>query len=802
MSPIPHKSRTLTVALAGNPNCGKTAVFNGLTGLTAKVGNWPGVTVERREGVMTAGGQTVKVVDLPGIYSLSAESEDERAARDFLLSGTVDAVVCVTDASSLERSLYLTQTIRESGLPMAVALNMMDRADREGLLINTDKLEKELGCPVLSLTAVKPESLRSFRTSLADLLAAENLPQALSRGEGKISYPEEAEPLLSGWSEKALREPARQMGVAPRFLAAGLLEEDPYLIQLLEGRISEKERTEAVKAVEGKAGMPVDMVLAEGRFTWITGVCRRTVKTAPGAGSPSEAGGDKAGTAAGGVSRGRGLDRILLNRFLGIPIFLGVMYLVFALTLSVGGAFIDFFDILFGGILVDGLGALMAAGGLPQGLITLAADGIGGGIQTVATFVPIIFMMFLMLALLEDSGYMARAAFVMDRAMRAIGLPGKAFVPMLVGFGCTVPAIMATRTLESRRDRFMAIFMTPFMSCGARLPVYALFTAAFFGARSGAVVFSLYMVGILFAILTGLLLKLTLFKGTHSPFVMELPAYHLPRAGAVLKNAGRRLKIFILRAGKVIVLVVLLLAFLNSWGMDGSFGNQDSRESVLSAVGKAITPIFTPMGIEKDNWPATVSLFTGLFAKEVIVGTINSLYLQEDGAAEEGTADGEGEAASSAAEPWRLGPILAESFGSIGANLAGLAGSLTDPLGMGLISGDAEAAGEELETGGRIFQGLRSRFTPVSAYAFLLFVLLYFPCVAALGAAVQETGPKYGALLVTYLTLLGWIVATLFYQLFEGGSALWIAVALLMLAGIIGTFAWLGRGRERIEYPS
>ena len=283
--------------------------------------------------------------------------------------------------------------------------------------------------------------------------------------------------------------------------------------------------------------------------------------------------------------------------------------------MAVGGSFIDFFDILFGGIFVDGLGTLMAGLGSPEWLTAIIAGGIGGGIQTVSTFIPIIFTMFLMLALLEDSGYMARAAFVMDKAMRAIGLPGKAFVPMLVGFGCTVPAIMATRTLESKRDRFMAIFMTPFMSCGARLPVYALFTAAFFGNLAGGVVFSIYLTGVLLAVLTGLLLKHTIFKGKHTPFVMELPAYHSPRMGHIMNSAWIRLKIYMFRAGKVIILVVLLLSVLNSWGTDGTFGNEDSEESVLSVIGKSITPVFIPMGIETGELAGHGQPFYGAFCQ-------------------------------------------------------------------------------------------------------------------------------------------------------------------------------------------
>ena len=757
----------MTIALAGNPNCGKTTIFNGLTGSTAKVGNWPGVTVERREGIMKPGTMDATVVDLPGVYSLSAESEDERVARDFIISGSVDAVVSIVDASNLERNLYLTSSIMESGIPVIIALNMMDAAEKAGIDIDVQTLSRELGCPVLPLSAVKPESLKIFREKLAKILS-----EGINVPESKIEYSPEVEKTAAEWGGR-LDTYARDLGISSRFLALSLLEEDPFITGKFGEILGENVIENTIRKISTATGTTVDMLIADNRYSWITGICTKSIITKK----------DKKTTSG-------GLDKILLNRFLGIPVFLGVMYLVFWVTMAIGGAFIDFFDILFGAIFVDGVGTLMANMGSPEWLIAIIAGGIGGGIQTVSTFIPIIFVMFAMLAILEDSGYMARAAFVMDRAMRAIGLPGKAFIPMLVGFGCTVPAIMATRTLESKRDRFMTIFMSPFMSCGARLPVYALFTAAFFGSMAGGIVFSIYLAGVVFAILTGLLLKHTLFKGTHSPFVMELPAYHAPRFGHIIKSAWLRLKVYMFRAGKVIVLVVLVLAILNSWGTDGSFGNEDSEESVLSAIGKAITPVFGPMGIEKDNWPATVSLFTGLFAKEAVVGTLNALYAQE--AVEDKSG---GEAA------WSLSPVIADAISSIGENLAGVFGGLLDPLGLGLISGDQDTTSEELETDDSVFTGLRNNFSPVSAYAYLLFILIYFPCVAALGVAVQETGRAYGTLLVTYLTLLAWIVATLAYQLFQGHNPLWIAASIILLCAIFISFGLMGRGREKIQYP-
>jgi ferrous iron transport protein B len=512
-----------------------------------------------------------------------------------------------------------------------------------------------------------------------------------------------------------------------------------------------------------------DIVLADYRYGFIHGLTKKVVSRRR----------DR-------ISATDRADKVIMNRVLGIPIFLAVMYVVFWVTINIGGAFIDFFDILFATVFVDGLGTLLGMIGTPEWLITIIAGGIGAGITTVATFVPIIFTMFLMLSLLEDSGYMARAAFVMDRFMRLIGLPGKSFVPMIVGFGCTIPAVMATRTLENRKDRFMTVFMTPFMSCGARLPVYALFAAAFFSAAAGSIVFSLYLVGIVLAILTGLLLKNTLFKGEASPFIMELPPYHAPRFRHIMTHTWNRLKIFIRRAGIVIVITVTVLSFFNSLGVDGSFGNEDSGNSVLSRIGTAITPVFRPMGIEDDNWPATVAIFTGLFAKEAVVGTLNSLYSQIDAAAEEGAEE---------EEAFRFWDGVVEAFASIPEGLAGIFGALADPVGAGMISGDEEAVAEEVEADTSVFAAMRRYFSfgGPQAYAYLLFVLIYFPCLAALGAMLREIGQGYGWLSIAYLTVLAWIVATLYFQIVVARQVLWIVVPLVMLAAIYGLFRLIGR---------
>jgi len=394
--------------------------------------------------------------------------------------------------------------------------------------------------------------------------------------------------------------------------------------------------------------------------------------------------------------------------------------------------------------------------------------------------------MFFCLAILEDSGYMARAAFVMDRFMRWLGLPGKSFVPLLVGFGCSVPAIMATRALASKRDRFLTIFMTPFMSCGAKLPVYVVFGAAFFADSPGKLVFLIYLAGMVLGVLTELLLKKTLFRGAPSHFIMELPPYHLPRLKHILLHSWDRLKVFIFRAGQVIVPMVLVLGVLNTIGTDGSIGNDDSDKSVLAAVGTAFTPVFEPMGVEKDNWPATVAIFSGLFAKEAVIGTMTSLYGQN------------ADVAADPAEPYSLWRGVRAAFATIPDGLAGIAGALLDPLGFRDVSGDEAAVAEAVGTETSVFANMRAAFPHGrhQAFAYLLFILLYVPCLAAMGAAFRELGNFYGVVMMVYLTVLGWSVATLHYQIALAREPLWIAVPAALLAALVVSFAIMGRRRK------
>ncbi len=763
----------IQIAIAGNPNCGKTTLFNTLTGSDQRVGNWPGVTVERIEGHLHNGDFSANIVDIPGIYTLIPDSEDEFVARKTLESGTYDLIINVVDATNLERNLFLTTELIDLKLPLLVVLNKIDLLEKSGRRIDTEKLSEALGVEVLAVSA----------NSVSDVRTVVDKVVALCRNGDfhvgtPIPFPETIERVLSHPGIPEIVNIGTRT-FHRRMLALAYLAHDEHIMGLLNRQTPElHEKITAAVNESVDEDFDAAEVLAASRYAYIRDY----------SGCISDTG------SAGRVATRKSADDIILHRIWGIPIFFGVMYLVFLVTMTIGGAFIDFFDILAGALFVDGAGAALRSIGAPGWVTAWIADGIGGGIQTITTFIPIVFFMFFMLGILEDSGYMARAAYVMDRFMRFVGLPGKAFVPLLVGFGCSVPAIMATRTLERRRDRFLTIFMIPSMSCSARLPAYAIFAAAFFNRYAGLVVFSIYIAGILIAVLTGLIMKRTLFTGSFSPFIMELPAYSRPRLGMTVRNAWIRLKGFLFRAGKIIIIAVAILTVLSSLGMDGTFGNEDTGNSVLAGIGKRITPIFTPMGIGAGNWPATVGLFTGIFAKEAIVGTMNSLYA---------THTVEDTAEPAAGSVWvQLGGAVREAFSSTYNNFSGLIRGLVDPLGLGVVSSDTTTVTESVGVRSDTLRAIQSNFTPASAYAFMLFVLIYFPCLAAFGAAVRETGWFYGTLLAVYLTLLAWIVSVLFYQLIEGHMLFWIFGAFGMFAAVFATLWIMGSGVRKNRFEA
>ena len=771
---MPIEKEVFTIAIAGNPNCGKTALFNSLTGSNQIVGNWPGVTVEKKEGQFKLDNHTIRVVDLPGIYALFANSEDERAALDYLLKGEADLVVNILDATNLERNLFLTSQLMEKGVPMVLAVNMMDIAASRGIHVDLHKLEEILGVTAIGLTAVSPKSCEGFVNDLHKLLHNSRelpLPKAVKHSEVLEKLIEEI--------AVPLKPVADKLGASPRWTAVQYLEHSGRVLELADELGVEIPHDK----IEEDLGEEVEFALADSRYSYARDIAKAVIRD----NTTKRTRTDK-------------LDKLFLNRILGIPLFLVAMYLVFWFAVKVGSAFIDFFDILFGGIFVDGMTELLTKIGAPGVVVALLANGIGTGIQTVSTFIPVIFFMFLCLSFLEDSGYMSRAAFVADRFMRFLGLPGKAFVPMIVGFGCSVPALMGTRTLENKRERFLTLFLVPFMSCGARLPVYALFGAAFFGESAGTLVFGIYLTGIVIALIYGLLLRHTVFMGKESTFIMELPPYHLPKVRNLFRHAWLRLKEFVFRAGKVVLIMVTVLGFMGSVGTDGSFGNDNNEKSVLSAVGTVITPVFEPFGVERDNWPASVALFTGLFAKEAIVGTLNSLYAIEgtgDAAGEVGATEAAADAApeeTAADEGFSLKSTVKAALVSVPANLVEVFTSIANPLGVKAAIEESKGAGNE-----GAYKTMQAHFNlgRFQVLAYLLFILLYVPCLAAMGTAFRELGRFYGTLMMVFQTVIGWSLSVLFFQLTCGHSVALIITSVVLLAGVVMSLILIGHDQRK-----
>ena len=680
-----------TIALVGNPNSGKTTLFNALTGARQHVGNWPGVTVEKKSGHYRHGSHQVEVIDLPGTYSLAgtAESLDERITQEFVQSNRCTAILNVIDASSLARGLYLTLQLIEAKLPVVVALNMMDVADQHGMHIDATALGNALGCPVVCIIASRSEGIGALRDAVEHVDA----------------------------------HPARHLPV---------------------------------------------FVSPEARYAHVDQLVSSCVQQSKIDSTMTER-----------------IDRIVLNRYLAFPIFLAAMYLMFMFSINVGSAFIDWFDGMGTVLFVEAPRQFMQYLGLPGWIIVFLADGVGGGVQLVGTFIPVIGCLFLALSFLEDSGYIARVAFIVDRLMKRLGLPGKSFVPLIVGFGCNVPAVMATRALDREPDRILTTIMAPYMSCGARLTVYALFATAFFPTGGQNVVFALYLIGVAVAVLSALVVRRYLIAQPHGVFILELPSYHMPTLKGLVLQTWQRLKGFVLRAGKAIVIVVILLNTANSVGTDGSYGNENSERSVLSAIGKAITPLFHPLGIEEHNWPATVGIFTGIFAKEVVVGTLDALYAPR-------STDGD----------YDLAAGINKAFASVPRNLADLRDLVLDPLGLDLgdttdLAAQAEAQAIEIGTIGAMQAGFNGR---LGAFAYLLFILLYMPCVATIGVIFKEIGAFWAVFSTLWSVTVAYAVSTIVYQLAGGATDLTSALmtTIPVTAGALLAFWGLIRwGRRR-----
>ncbi|MEB6337318.1 Fe(2+) transporter permease subunit FeoB [Serratia rhizosphaerae] len=714
--------KTLTIGLIGNPNSGKTTLFNQLTGARQRVGNWAGVTVERKEGQFTTPQSRVTLVDLPGTYSLTTISEqtslDEQIACHYILSGDADLLINVVDASNLERNLYLTLQLLELGIPCILALNMLDIARSQHIHIDIAALSARLGCPVVPMISTKADGIGVLKQIIDN--------HQFNQLTALVSYP----PLL-------LQEVDALSAAMPETLANG--QRRWLALQMLEGDIYSHQLAGDAAALLPAARQSLEqqqqedpaLVIADARYQSIAAICD-SVSDAQQA-RPNRL--------------TDMLDSVILNRWLGVPIFLLVMYLMFLLAINIGGALQPIFDLGSAALFIQGIQWLGYTLHAPEWLTIFLAQGVGGGINTVLPLVPQIGMMYLFLSFLEDSGYMARAAFVMDRLMQALGLPGKSFVPLIVGFGCNVPSIMGTRTLDAQRERLITIMMAPFMSCGARLAIFAVFAAAFFGQHGAGVVFSLYLLGILVAILTGLVLKYTIMRGEASPFVMELPVYHVPHLKSLLLQTWQRLKGFVLRAGKVIVIASIFIGGLNSFSFSGK--PVDSiNDSALASVSKVLTPLLQPMGVHGDNWQATVGLVTGAMAKEVVVGTLNTLYTAEHITHE-----------AFDAENFNL---LDELHAALQETWQGL----KDTFSLSVLSNPIEASKGDGEMGVSSMGTMSSKFgTPVSAYSYLIFVLLYVPCVSVMGAIARESSRGWMTFSILWGLNIAYSLATLFYQI-------------------------------------
>ncbi len=592
----------VTVSLCGNPNSGKTTIFNALTGARQKTGNWPGVTVERKEGLFEENGIKIKVVDLPGTYSLTAYSIDERIARDFLIKERPDINVVITDATNLERNLYLTIELLEMGVNCILALNMMDMVEKKGIKIDIKGLSEALGIPVIPTVGIKNKGIDELKKAIIQFAGKRISPLKIDYGilEDSISKISEMVTKLRGYN------------LPERWTAIKLLEGDQqvkeWILLFPEGKEIVSFVENEAKRLKEKIGEDIESYIVERRYGLISGLVKECTERALAIEEKL------------GISDR--IDKIVLNRWLGIPLFLFFMWIAFKLVFDVGAPFADYIDGFFGAL---GDYAKKEIGS--NWLSSLVSDGIISGVGSVLVFLPNIMILFLVIGFLEDCGYMARAAFVMDRLMHSLGLHGKSFIPMILGFGCNIPGIMACRTLESEKDRLLTILINPFMSCSARLPIYVLFAGAFFPKHAETVIFVMYVLGIVVAIFTAIIFKKLFFKTETAPLIMELPPYRMPTLKNVLIQMWERSFIFVKKAGTVIFLGVLIVWFLSSMPPAVEYASKDSW---IGYLGRAFAPVFEPAGF--GFWQAAVALIFGILAKEVVVGTLGTLFgVEEEG---------------------------------------------------------------------------------------------------------------------------------------------------------------------------
>ena len=705
---------SITIALAGNPNCGKTTLFNALTGATQYVGNWPGVTVEKKEGKLK-GHKDVIIADLPGIYSLSPYSLEEVVARNYLINEKPDAILNIIDGTNLERNLYLSTQLMELGIPVVMAVNMMDLVRKNGDQINIKKLAEKLGCQVVEISALKGDDIDKAAQMAVDLAKSGKKTPAVH------NFSDSVERVLDQIEDKLdASVPAEQR----RYFAIKLLERDSKITDQLS---KVPDVTEEINAIEKEMDDDTESIITNERYVYISSIIGDCLKKK---------------VASGKMTISDKIDRIVTNRILALPIFAVVMWFVYYISVTTVGTFVTDWtnDVLFGEIVPPAVEGFLNAVGCADWLQGLILDGIVAGVGAVLGFVPQMIVLFFFLAILEDCGYMARVAFIMDRIFRKFGLSGKAFIPMLISSGCGIPGVMATRTIESDRDRKMSIMTTTFIPCGAKLPIIAMIAGAFFpnaeGNASAWVATSAYFIGVAAIVCSGIMLKKTkMFAGDPSPFVMELPQYHMPTAGNVLRSIWERASSFIKKAGTVILLSTIVLWFLMGYGFEGgAFGAvEDLNNSILAQIGKAIAWIFTPLGWTQlgHGWEMAVAAISGLIAKENVVATFGMLF----------------------------NPNLEEVA----------------------------------EDGVEIWSNLQGALTPIAAYGYLVFNLLCAPCFAAIGAIRREMNSgKWTIFALCYQCLFAYGVALVIYQVgtvLTGGAA--NPVGLVAAAAIVAFFVYM-----------